>query len=193
MPARDLKRALRTRTPSIWPWADEVPLRRDFLNADTAAIHAAYRERGFLDARVGSVLVTPTRDRARASVIVTYVIEEGQRSFIRGVGFTGNDHYPAEALRKKLLARPGRPFNPGFLTADTARISLAYQDRGYKPEVVGEYQRDPHDPLRVRVVYHVSEGRLYHFGTVYLSSPGELHVREQLIRRELLIRPAEIY
>jgi len=191
--AKELRRALRTPTPSPWPWADEVPLRLDFLSADTAAIRAAYRERGYLDARVESVLVSPPRPHANAGVEITFVVSEGERSFIRSVDVTGNPHYPAEQLRKKLFARPGRPFNPGYMSADTARISLAYQDRGYKPTVFPEARRDSLDPLLVRVIYQVTEGPLYHFGAIYLSSPGELHVNEKLVRRELLIKPGEIY
>jgi outer membrane protein insertion porin family len=191
--AKELKRALRTPSPSPWPWADEVPLRLDFLNADTLAIRAAYRERGFLDARVESVLVTPAHAGERAGIVITFAVTEGERSIIRSVDMTGNPNYPLEQLRKKLFARPGRPFNPGFMSADTARISLAYQDRGYKPIVEPEVHRDSLDPLAVHVAYHVAEGPLYHFGAVYLSSPGGLKVKEKLIRRELLIKPGETY
>ena len=193
VPPRELRRALRTRTPSIWPWADEVPFRLDFLNADTAALRAAYQERGFLDAGVDSVHVTPAPNRQRPQVIVTYFLTEGRRSFVRAVHVTGNEHYPAEALRKKLFARPGRPFNPGYLGADTARISQAYQDRGYRPTVAAEAVRDSADPLNVRVTYHVVEGALYHFGQIYLSSPTEIHVQEQLIRREFVVHPGDVY
>ncbi len=193
LPAKDLKRALRTPSPSSWPWADEVPLRLDFLTADTAGIGAAYREHGFLDARVTSIRVSPFHHGEKSQVLITYIITEGRRSFIRSIGFTGNANVEAQTLRKKLFARPGRPFNPGFTSADTARISLVYQDRGYKPTVTAEALREAADPLVVRVIYHVEEGPRYHFGQVYLSSPGELHVREKLIRRELLIKPGEIY
>jgi outer membrane protein insertion porin family len=193
LPAKELKRSLRTPSPSPWPWADEVALRLDFLSADTVGIRAAYREHGFLDARVERVMVEPARHKTKSEVVITYVITEGRRSFIRSVAVTGNPNFPAEALRKKLFARRGRPFNPGFMSADTARISLAYQDRGYKPTVLPEAFRDSLDPLVVRVAYHVTEGPRYRFGAVYLSSPGELHVKEKLIRRELLIKPGEIY
>jgi outer membrane protein insertion porin family len=193
MSAKDLRRSLRTPTPSPWPWADEVPLRLDFLTADTVGIRAAYRERGFLDARVDSIIVAPVSHEQNSQVAITYVITEGERSIVHSVEITGNPHFEASALRKKLFARPGRPFNPGFMSADTARISQAYQDRGYKPTVIPEATRDPGDPLIVRVAYHVSEGPFYHFGAVYLSSPGELHVKEKLIRRELLIKPGETY
>ena len=193
VPVKELRRALRTPWPSMWPWADEVPFRLDFLSADTAAIRTAYREHGFLDARVESVRVTPARNKLKPQVVITYFLSEGRRSVIHSVDLTGNPHYAAEPLLKKLFARPGRPFNPGYMTADTARISQLYQDRGYKPTVIPEARRDSLDPLVVRITHHVTEGPLYHFGAVYLSSPAELHVQERLIRRELLIRPGDIY
>jgi len=191
--AKELRRSLRTPSPSIWPWADEVPLRLDFLSADTAGIRAAYVSHGYLDAVVDSVVVSPAPNKARPQVIVTYYIYEGERSTIRSVEISGNPNYPSEQLRKKLFARPGRPFNPGFMTTDTARISQAYQDRGYKPTVEAAAWRDSIDRHQVRVAYQVTEGRLYRFGAVYLSAPSELHVGERIIRRELVIKRGDVY
>src|SRR5258705_11547005 len=96
----------------------------------------------------------PTRHKTKSEVVITYVITEGQRSFIRSVAVTGNPNFPAEALRKKLFARRCRPINPGFMSADTARNSLRYHDRGVKPNGLPDVVRDSLDPLDAHVAYH---------------------------------------
>ena len=187
VPANRILPLLKTRRPSWMPWADRPPLRFDYLRADTFTIATVYRQNGYLDAFVTWRLEAGKKPTAQT---VVFVIREGERSRIRSVELTGVTAYPVDQLRRKLYARPGRPFNPAFVIADTTRISAAYQERGFIPHVLAAARRDS---LAVDVQYDVHEGPLYRFGEVYLSSPGELHVREHLIRRELLIEKGEIY
>lgn len=187
VPPNRIYPALKTRRPSWLPWSDRPPLRFDYLRADTFTIASIYRSNGYLDAAV-TARVEP--HRRPNSVTVVYTIREGERSRIRAVDLTGVTAYPVDQLKRQLYARPGRPFNPAFVIADTTRISAAYQDRGYIPHVLSDVTREL---LAVDVRYDVNEGPLYRFGEVYLSSPGELNVREHLVRRELLMKRGEIY
>jgi outer membrane protein insertion porin family len=184
---KEVRAVLKTRLPSRWPWAQKPALRMDFLRADTLAIESVCRRHGFLDARAHARITQGGNPR---EAIVTFEVEEGQRSRVGAVAFTGVEAYPADQLRKRLLARPGRPYNPAFMIADTTRISRAYQDRGYIPHVFASMTRDC---LKANVRYDVSEGPLYHFGDVQVIRPAEPRVREYLVRRELLIREGEVY
>lgn len=187
VPASALRAVMKTRPPRLWPWSEKPLLRLDFVRSDVDAIRTVYRQAGYLDVQVES-RITTTRRPGR--VLVSFQIEEGRRSHIGRVSIEGNTAYRDAALEKKLYARPGRPFNPVFVVADTALISRLYQDRGFIPHVESEVERDS---LTVNVTYRLHEGPLYHFGDVYLSSPGELHTAERLIRRELVIRRGEVY
>ena len=188
--ARDIKAVLKTRTPSRLPWASRPPLRYDFLSADVSAIELLYRQHGYLDVEVRDS-VAPARDPGRVRVF--FLVREGPRSRIESVSFEGAAAVPHDALRHGLYARPGRPFNPAYLIADTAVIARHYGDRGYVPHVVGLAARDSADSLRVHVVYRVDEGPRYHVGRTYITTPGEVHVREWLVRRELLLKPGSVY
>jgi outer membrane protein assembly complex protein YaeT len=157
----------------------------DFLRADTVAIEAVCRRHGFLDAKAHARLLPGKNPR---DAVVTFEVHEGERSRVGEVTFGGVTAYPQDQLRKRLLARSGRPYNPAYIVADTTRISRAYQDRGYIPHVFASMRREG---LQAHVHYEVSEGPLYRFGHVQLASP--IKVRESLIRRELLIRSGEIY
>jgi outer membrane protein assembly complex protein YaeT len=187
VPEKDLRAAIKTRPPSRLPWREKPVLRFDFLRADTAAIVGVYRQYGFLDASA-SARVRTMKDVSHAEI--TYVIHEGPRAIVQAVEFTGVTVYPEAQLRQKLFTKRGKPFNPSALIADTTRIAEAYQDRGYRPNVDAEATRIGQD---VTCTYHVSEGPLYRFGQVYLSSPGEITVRRKLIESQLEMKPGEIY
>jgi outer membrane protein insertion porin family len=188
--AREIRAVLKTRPPSIWPWAERRPLRADFLNADCAAIEAVYHQHGFLDAAVRDSL-PPVRDPVRARVL--FLIQEGPRSRIVGVDFDGVRAVPQEALRRALYARPRRPFNPAYLVADTAIIARLEGEHGHLPRVTGSALRDERDSLDVHVVYRVEEGPAYRVGAIHVESPETLRVSEKLVRRELLLKPGSVY
>jgi outer membrane protein assembly complex protein YaeT len=187
---REIRAVLKSRAPSIWPWADRAPLRMDFLSADREAIKLVYRQRGFLDAQVRDSLVA---ERGRNRVRVLFVIAEGPRSRVASVSFEGVRAVPEEVLRRGLYARPRRFFNPAFLIADTALIARHYGERGYLPHVVGRARRETPDSLRVDVIYSVDEGPLYRLGRAYIVSPGAVRVDPGLVRRELLFKPGSVY
>ena len=190
--ARELQSVLKTHPPSIWPWHDRPVLRPDFLRSDTVAIRDRYRLHGFLDAR-DTVLVASLRDSSR--VAVTFRIHEGGQSKVAAVEFDGVRSYPEDQLRRKLLTRRGQPFDPYVLGLDTLKISELYQDRGYRPRVVVTARRGAgNDSLRVWVRYEVEEGSQYRVGEINVhTSDFPVRVDSTLIRRELLLKPGQIY
>ncbi len=181
---RELKAVMKTHGPSIFPWADRPLLRRDFLDADTLTIESIYRQHGFLDARCRYLLEARDAD----SKNVVFVITEGPRSTIDEVQLAGVVNVKERDIRRKLHARPGKPFNPYFLIADTTRIIDVYKDRGYLPEVDPAAYRTGNS---ITTRYDITEGPLYRFGEVYISSPEQVSVNEKMIRRELLIRSGD--
>lgn len=186
---RELKAAnLKTRKPSLWPWRERPAIRLDYLRADTAAIATLYRHYGYLDARTHWVLES-TRDPAAARVV--FVIEEGQRSRVGEVELTGVTAFHDRELRRELLARPGRPYDPAFLALDTLTISRLYQERGHRPHTLASARRPAATPLAVAVRYDVQEGPRYTIGRIDVEGGGRL--RESLARRELLLRPGDVY
>lgn len=186
---RDLKAAnLKTRRPSRLPWKNRPSLRIDYLRADTAAIANLYRHYGYLDARAQWRLES-TREPGAARVV--FVIHEGLRSRVRSVVLLGVSAYPERELRRALLARPGTPFDPAFLQLDTLKIRTLYQERGHLPHVRAIARRDSAQPLAVDVTYAVTEGLPYRVGEI--SFQGEGQVRESLARREIMLKPGDIY
>ncbi len=184
---KELRAALKTRTSARLLFRDRPLLRLDFLRADTAAIENVYHQHGYLDARA-TYRLEPARDPAQ--VIVIFAIEEGRRTKIGRVDLDGVTAMPRDPLRRKLFARPGKPFNPYFLPADTLKIAEAYRDRGYFPLIVASTQRDS---ASIGVRYAVTEGVRFQYGEVRIANLDQLSVSERFVRRELLLRPGAVY
>ncbi len=187
IPAKEIWAVLKTKRPSRLPWHDRAVVRLDFLNADARAIERICQFHGFLDARVDHRLGV-TQDPG--AVLVTFVIQEGPRSRVGTVEFEGMKAISPQSLVRRLYLKRGRPFNPAGMIVDTARISAAYKERGMLPHVSFGATRDS---LDVTVRYSVDEGPVYRIGAVHLPAPQDLPVRERLVRRELLLRPGDIY
>jgi outer membrane protein insertion porin family len=184
---RDIKAVIKTRDPSFLPWRARPIIRLDFLASDVRAIESLYRQHGFLDARA-SHRIEPGRDAS--SAVVVFEIVEGPRSHVSVIELPGVLSIPEDDVRRRLLLRPGRPFSPVLMIADTTRISQLYKEHGRLPHVAPSALRDS---LRVTVRYQVEEGPAYRYGETYISTPGEPRVKEPLIRRELLMKPDETY
>ncbi|MFM8559741.1 MAG: outer membrane protein assembly factor, partial [bacterium] len=186
---RELKAAnLKTHRPGRLPWRERPSLRMDYLRADTASIAALYRHYGFLDARARWVLES-TRDPEAARVV--FVIDEGQRSRIATLDLQGVNVFHEREVERVLLAQRKQPFDPAFLSLDTVRVSTLYQERGYRPHTQASAERGAADPTAVNVRYDIHEGPRYRIGRIDYESSGAL--REQLARRELLLRPGDFY
>ena len=179
--------SLRTRGPSRLPWRERATLRRDYLRADSTAIVGLYRHYGYLDTRV-RVRLLPAKD-ARSTRVV-FEVAEGPRTHIERVDLAGIAAYPEKELRRSLLSRPRAPFDPAFLQLDTLRIKSLYRERGYFVGVRSDAAPGS-DSARVVVGFDVAEGPLYRIGDLAFESNGK--VREALGRREMLLRPGDVY
>ena len=198
---KDLAAVLKTRNPSIWPWRHPVLMRLDFVRADTSALEQVCWQRGYLDAVVNSRLDAGKRHEG---VVVTYIIHEGTRYHVGGVKVSGLDSIPEAPIRRHLFARPGRPYNPFYLYADTASIAAACREHGFLPGVSALAERRgaqaqaqtgsaEHDTTLYDIEYFVELGRKFKFGGVNLSSPGQTHVKPRLVLREVVFKQGETY
>jgi len=184
---KELMVVMKTRRPSLFPWRERPLLRMDFLRADTSAIEQVYRAHGFLDARAHVRLESIKKSESER---VIFTVEEGVQARIRRVDFLDLGAVSESQLRRKLYARPGRPFNPLYLLADTAKIASEYRERGYLPSVTASAVRNGDS---IAVAFQIAQGPQYRFGETYLSSPDKLRIKSNLVMRELLYQPGQIY
>ena len=161
--------------------------RESTLETDLTAIDALYKRNGFLK---DTVSVEDLRyDTSKSNVWITLKISEGSRTFVRDVVIEGNAHVPAEAIRKFLVVKPGKPFDERGVSEDQYNIYTYYADRGYVFASI-EHSLGLTDTLAT-VTYIISEGGPAAVAGIDVS--GNSKVSNRIIRREVTLKPGETF
>lgn len=150
------------------------------LAADAESIRLAYVSKGYMGVTVAPRVEQSANGRAR----ITFVVNEGERTGIAAINFTGNNSISSGTLKSvirthetSLLSWLFRDdaYSEDLLAIDRGLIELYYMNHGYPDaqvtSAVGEF-----DPSRNAyfVNFTISEGERYRFGEIGVetSIPG---------------------
>lgn len=150
------------------------------LAADAESIRLAYVGKGYM-----GVTVTPRVEQSESGrARITFVVNEGQRTGIAAINFTGNNSIGSGTLKSiirthetSLLSWLFRDdtYSEDLLTIDRGLIELYYMNHGYPDaqvtSAVGEYDASRNAYF---VNFTISEGERYRFGQIGVetSIPG---------------------
>jgi len=159
---------------------------------DLMNIITKYNEKGFRDARI--VFDSVGRIEDSRYVAINIHVEEGNRYHIRNIKWMGNTIYPSSYLDLVLNMKPGDIYNQTKLTerleTDDDAVANLYANTGYifanVSPVEANIENDSVD-LEVRV----SEGRQATINRISIT--GNDRIYEDVIRRELLTKPGQLY
>ena len=150
-----------------------------------------YREKGYRDAKIFSDSVVQIDDK-RVSVYID--IEEGSKFYIRNISWVGNTLYPSSYLDYLLDMNPNDVYNQikleKRLNIDEDAVSNAYYNNGYIFSYmipVEIYAENDSVDLEIRV----NEGMQATINRIIIS--GNDRVYEDIVRRELLIKPGQLF
>jgi len=163
-------------------YLNETELRRDVLR-----IAALYRQAGFVDATVDTLV-----RRTELDVRVRFLIEEGEPVRVDTIVVRGHEALlPTHELLNALPLRVGDPFNRLLLlaSADTIRLRLANLGHPFT-EVYRNFDIDREGRIG-RAVLEIDPGPRVVFGDVTVEGLGE--VDESVVRRTLTISPGELF
>lgn len=181
-----LEKVLKTKTRSwIAFWRERPLLRQDFLRADVRTVELYYARNGYLDARAVSRV-----ERTEGSNVVTvvYTVQEGARTLVRSLAWSGATRFPTARLEQEILTRPGEPMDPVRVEVDEDRLGVFYAEHGHFPAVRGSWTRDS---LAADVHYELDEGPAYTVGEITVD--GLDRVDTFAVRRELLLRSGSVF
>lgn len=135
----------------------------------------------YLNAGYSQVKVTPRVTRDRGNIVVSYVVEEGQRDFVSELKVLGNETVPINQLAPKgLMLGPNRPYSPQLEQQDRNAITAQYLLNGYlTANVTSKAQPVKGDPHHVIVTYNIHEGPKV--STAQLVIVGKNKTRDDLI------------
>jgi len=171
-------------TPWYWLWKaapkiGEPPARldRNAIINDLQRITEYYRSNGYLEAQVRPSTV----EYKLGKVEISFIIEEGQPSFIRNIYYSGVPEFDNEAVLDRFYkskTMSGAPLNDTSfvhnrrltfenITLERERIINFLKDQGYasaqNDSVIAELRPDPTSKHQLDLLFRVRAGRIYHF------------------------------
>ena len=158
---------------------------------DLNNIITKYYEKGYRDALILSDSVVPIDDK---HVAVQINVSEGNRYYIRNINWVGNTLYSSSYLDYMLNMKPNDVYNITKLdkriNTDDDAVSNIYYNYGYifaRMQHVETYLENDSVDLEIRI----SEGVQATIKRISIS--GNDRVYEDIVRRELLTKPGQLF
>ena len=163
----------------------------DKYKEDKERLLTKYNELGFRDAVIVQDSIVDCGDN---TIDIYLGVEEGERYYIRNINWVGNTIFTTEGLNQVLNMKTGDVYNKTYidkrLKSDEDAVSNYYFNDGYvfnriTPIEVGE-ENDSID-LEIRIY----EGIQATINRINIS--GNTQVYEDVIRRELKLKPGDLF
>ena len=162
----------------------------DFAD-DKNRIIEKYNELGYRDAKITFDSVAPFDDK---HVDVYLKVDEGQKYYISDIRWVGNTVYATDDLNSVLGINPGDVYNQKLLNKRTQEdddaVANLYLDKGYlffQLVPIEENIKGDSIALQMRIM----EGPQARINQVIINGNDRLY--EKVIRRELRVRPGELF
>ncbi len=168
---RELREAMLLRVPRFFTKSRFHP---EILNGDIDALKSVYMTHGFLEPSITWAYDTDSS----ALVDIRIRIEEGKRTFVKKVSFTGNSIFDTQQLKLQIKTRVGLPFNPFILGDEYLRLINQYDQRGYHDARI---TADVNILDGASIVFNVSEGEKVYISDVTVE--GNPPVDESRLKR----------
>ena len=160
---------------------DEVQLKQDL-----DSIREWYQNHGYIDAEVKEV----RRERGKGPLTITIVLDEGIQYHVGKISTSGEQATTDEKMRKIMKLKEGGVYSPKQLHDDAKAIAEAYGSGGYIDlEVLPTGV--PSGPGTIDVRYKIEEGSRSFVERINIA--GNLHTKDKVIRREVLVAPGDVY
>lgn len=145
------------------PVYEENAVDDDLLNEGRRNLRDYFQTKGYFNV---SVDFRQEEEPGTEHRHVIYIIERGERHKLAEVAIQGNDFFPEDLIRPRLLIQPANPllsrglFSQSMLSRDVESIEDLYQSNGFhEVKVRTEVQDDYRGKKgRIRVVFQVEEG-----------------------------------
>ncbi len=158
---------------------------------DLNRIIEKYNEKGYRDAKILHDSVVKYDDK---TVDVYLTLEEGKKYYISDIEWVGNTVFTTEFLNEVLNITPGEVYNQKRLskrtTDDEDAVANLYMDRGYLFYQLVPIEKNVHGDS-IDLEMRMFEGPQARINRVAINGNDRLY--EKVIRRELRVRPGELF
>ncbi len=102
---------------------------QEYFNYFVGYLKNRYITKGFVQVKIQGPI--KTFDEGKHSSNIEYIIQEGQRAFVRGVTFEGLPLDFEDRALAEMTNKVGQPFNPISLVEDIKKVAVSLQESGY--------------------------------------------------------------
>jgi outer membrane protein insertion porin family len=162
--------------------------REEQMADDLETLCEYYRNRGFLDVQIRPENITLERRRGKRLRIVIPV-EEGRRSFVGSITFSGNKVLSTRTLWKLLQVKKGEPFSPEQVDKTLEAIQYAYGRDGFIDTGVCAKRRADVAKNAIDLEFAIHESGPCRVGMVQIQ--GNCKTKNNVILRELSLFPCD--
>ncbi len=165
------------------------------VKKDIEAIKELYREKNYHQCEVSYELKPLSHNR----VDITFIISEGEKTYIKTILFKGNKAYDSKTLLKKIkssekgfwswLTGSGE-YKKDQIEQDSARLMAFYHTTGYaearvsEPEIISEGNS-------VKIIFKIFEGDKFFFGRINVD--GDLLFDKKVMKDLLKTKSGKVY
>ncbi|AGK83965.1 outer membrane protein assembly factor BamA [Treponema pallidum] len=163
------------------------------LEADKAAVHSYYAERGYIDARVEGVAKTVDKktDASRNLVTLTYTVVEGEQYRYNGVTIVGNQIFSTEELQAKIRLKRGAIMNMVAFEQGFQALADAYFENGYTSNYLNKEEHRDTAEKTLSFKITVVERERSHVEHIIIK--GTKNTKDEVILREMLLKPGDVF
>jgi len=160
--------------------------KEDEFDQDLERVYFQYQKEGYLDVKVAPEF---EYNEEKNLMTIKVLIEEGPSYLTGEVKFKGNQLFPESELWQELEMLPGLTYSQYYIAGDVEKLRSFYNERGYMDARIIPDTNLNKASGKVDVLYDIVEGDLYFVDKVVVR--GNTKTRDQVIRRELRIRPGD--
>jgi outer membrane protein insertion porin family len=182
----DLKSVLKTKEDR-W-WRTNAFFDRGVLDEDLVRVVDRYREEGYIDARAPGY--ETEYDETGEKVTVTILVEEGGLYRVSGIDWVGASDFAVEPLHELTTVTAGDVYRPAEADVTIREAYSWYGERGYIHARIFRME-DVESGNEVRLKFYVDEAKPARIGQIHIV--GNSRTKEKVIRRELAVKPGDLY
>ncbi len=182
----DLKKVMKTKEDR-W-WRTDAFLDKEVLQGDLKLITDRYRQEGYIDAKATDY--DTDYDESGEKVDITIHVDEGSLYTVSSVEWIGESDFAKDALYDLTKLEPGDTYKPP-MADETIRDAYGwYGERGYIHARISNSE-DVEDGGKVGITFTVNEYDPAKIGQIHIV--GNERTKEKVIRRELTVKPGDLY
>ena len=164
-------------------WNKDDRYSKQILSGDLEKIKSFYMNRGFLDFKITSSVVSISKNKKNVYIAIS--IDEGKKYYLGKTFITGNlpEHVNYDDIKKRILTKTGEIFNRKLINESSQNITKFLGNYGYAFANVNPIPTVDKEKLVVDFNFNIDQGKKIYVRRINIV--GNEVTKDEVIRREL--------